>query len=344
MPKDNPMERALALLNFAKSVEPSALRDIEQIAAVTDGHGANRNGVPSKAEVPTSESLSMRGGSATPEIDANSDLRRQEGLARDYEEMSRRMERMEKSTASIASAFLAMTKAAEGPSDRFMHESDTTKEVEKALRKARMAVRKAESAEDEEDVAEITEKAEAALKACDEELEKAEEKVESEETEKFCEKSLGELTGLRKSLRTLKAKRIAKAEEEVRVKEEEEAAKAAAAAKAEEEARKAEGADDMEKAATALKAIGLGDLFAKMQKSMTDAAQVSPAPDFFSKAQASAPTFAQRVEAAGLTAGEESIAESLHTRLELAKAGKIARTQFDDAVQAAPENVRNLFV
>ena len=339
MPKVNQTEAALAFLNVVKGLDPAALRDIERIASVTDGHG--RDGLPSKTEVPTSESLAMRGGTAAPTINSNSDTQPQEGLARDYESMSRRMDQMEKSTSLIASAFVAMSKAAEGPSERFMHEADTTKEVEKALRKARMAVRKAESADDEEEVAEITEKAEAALKACDEELEKAEEKVETEETEKFCEKALTDLTNLRKALRAVKAKRIAKAEEEVRVKEEEEAAKAAAAAAA---AKAEDPVDDMEKAAQALKAIGLGDLFATMQKAVTSQGQVAPAPEFFSKASANVSSFAQRVDEAGLTAGEESMAESLHTRFELAKAGKIDRAQFDAAVQAAPESVRNLFV
>lgn len=344
MSKVNQTEAALALLNVVKGLDPAALRDVERIAAVTDGHG--RDGIPNKTEVPTSPALPMRGGAAAPTAAANGDFQRQDGVAWDYELMSRRMDQMEKSNSTIANILMAMKKASESPA-RFEHEKDTTKDVAKALRKSRMAVRKAESAEDEEEIAEATEKADTALKACDAEIEKAEEEVESEEEEKFVEKALNELTALRKSFRATKAARVKKAEDE-------EEARKAAAIKAEEEeaarkaaeiAAKAEctDAEKMEKAATVFESLGMGDFFASFQKSMTAQTQVASAPDFFSKAQAQTVPFATRLRNAGLEAGEEGQAESLNVRLELVKANKLPQSAFEAALAAAPENVRTLF-
>lgn len=349
----NPMiARALQFLDIAKSVDPAALRDVEAIASVHDGH--DNGGLPSERELPTSEALAMRGGAAPSDIARNSDLQRQEGLARDYEMLARRLDEMQKGHRALARTLMdltkSLTKAAECEEERFTAQRDTTDEVEKAFRKARLAVRKADSAEDAEDESEALNRAEEALKAAVEAIGKAEDGAETEEDEKRIEKSYGTLRDLRKSVGAIKAARLAKveasrkAEADAAKRAEEEAAaekaRADVAAKAESE-KKEEDADDVLKSLLAL-ATTKGITPKALIESMSHGAGSLAAPPSFAKAEALT-DIPERIAKARLSADEEGLAESLNQRFELAKSGRFPKETFAHALASAPARVREIF-
>ena len=84
------LAKALKLVNFVKAVDEGALRDLEIIPSVVEGH-KNPNMMPTSREVDTGPAQPMRGGAAPVEVDRHSDLHGQQGLTQLYIEMDRRL-------------------------------------------------------------------------------------------------------------------------------------------------------------------------------------------------------------------------------------------------------------
>ena len=205
--KKTPVQKLASLLSFVKSLDPTTLKDLEDVESVVDGHG--RQGVPTQEQVPTGPALAMRGGRAEPEVNRNSDLREQEGNARDYAEMSRRMDAMAKSVADIAKlapVVSGLVKALQDvqKAEEKTEDDDIIKEVDKSLRKARISIVKAEDKDEDDDV---MEKAEAAITDAAAAVSKAEDAADDDDKEKAAEKARGLLKSLRGRFATAKAAR-----------------------------------------------------------------------------------------------------------------------------------------
>jgi len=211
---------------FIKSVDEAALRDLEPIHSAIDGHKESHE-MPAPADGVYGPAQGMRGGQAETQVNAHSDLYPQDGLTKQYEEYNRRLSAMEKALGSVSRVTSQMFEAlksvaakAETESEKMQETEHKTKESEdmqkedaaskslliaNAIRKARIAVRKAEDEDEDEYKDEMCEKAQAALKALNDIISKAEDEAECEEDEKMTEKA-------RADMKALKAKMKAKIE------------------------------------------------------------------------------------------------------------------------------------
>jgi len=187
-----------------KALDQGALRDVETIESGVDGHG--REGVPSAAEITSGPAQAMRGGQADTQIAAHSDLKPQEGNTKDYIELANRLSGMEKSLATLASTVkssLSATGVLKGALDALLKADDEEKdedkdEMSKALRKARIAIRKAESDDEDEDT---VEKAQAALASLNTVIGKAEDEADDDDKEQAAEKARTDYRALKGKLK-----------------------------------------------------------------------------------------------------------------------------------------------
>ena len=201
------------LVELVKGLDTRDLAEIKTIGAVNDGMRALKTGVPSSEEIATGPAIAARGGDVNTQIRRASDFVPQEAMTREYEDLSRRLEGLAKSVAAqsriLGSLVDGLKKADDGDKgDEVRDEVKEEKaEVEKCLRRARLALRKAEDdSEDAEDRKEAMEKAQAAVAAATALITKAEDDVESEADEKEWMKSASALKAIRTQLRAAVAK------------------------------------------------------------------------------------------------------------------------------------------
>lgn len=229
------------LVSLVKGMDEAALKDLDLIDSVTDGH-VEPHLQPSTTEVPGGPGQGMRGGQADTQVRAHSDLHRQDGLTEMYASFNARMGAMQKALSDmaavvkpIAHAFGEMVKS-EGAADKEKDDRDKAANMERearelkeregkeakeaakkaresdvanALRKARVAVRKAGGAE-ADDVKSAIEKATGVLKDTDVVIGKAEDDAEDDADEKMTEKARNDLKDLRATLKA-QAEAVAKA-------------------------------------------------------------------------------------------------------------------------------------
>ena len=183
-----------ALLAIAKSIDPSVFQDLKLIESTLD-NGALKTGVPSEAEIVTGPAIAARGGDIQAQITRTSDFVAQEGTTADYQRLSAMLTEMKKSTDGnikiLAKALDALVSgiAKAGTADKGDDVKDEDKkEFEKALRKARVAIRKA-AAEDKDEAEDGIAKANAHIAAAGALISKAEDEVDSDDDEKEWMKS-----------------------------------------------------------------------------------------------------------------------------------------------------------
>lgn len=328
-------QKLAALIGFAKSLDPTTLKDIEDIESVVDGHG--RSGLPTPAQVDAGPAQAMRGGQAQTQITAHSDLRPQEGNARDYEVFQTRMTAMEKAVgkmgplvADLVKSLQAVAKAEDGEKD------EDEKDVEKALRKARIAIVKAEDKDEDDDV---MEKAHAAIAAASLAVSKAEDEADDDDKEKAAEKARGLLKGLRGRFTAAKSLRAAPAVVPVV-----EPAVAAPAVKAE------PSLEDALSVVAAKSSLTVPELMARMgAQSPTAAAPAAIDVPVFAKSIPGLAPGAIVVKASemaddGLLTDVELVkCESLAGRLRAVQDGKYDATRFADEVALSSDPVKRLF-
>lgn len=362
---------------FQKSVSEASLRDIDQIVSGMDGH-LESHMMPSKQEIETGPAQAMRGGQAPTQVEAHSNLMTQEGMTAAYDRFNAMMSDMQKSVQtsisgfktelvavagvvkSIAEGLNAAVKAEKDSMDKTREEKDSAEDEAKksavlhkakddalalVFRKARIAVRKAEADEDEEedDWKDKMEKAQAAITTLSEHISKAEDDAVDDEDETRTEKA-------RNDLRSLKA--MLKKCHDLRVKK---AATAAAPVPV-----------VVTKTVQTSQAIGTADLTAALdqwasQKGITvpqlfaqlgvKTSEVAVEPPIFVKAISgdvlTLPMVDQRIEdatdAGVLHDNEIAKADALRGRLAAARVGKYSYDALANEIHLASPNVQALF-
>jgi len=185
-----------------KAVEPADLDNLVQIYTSLDNGGVET--VPSAGEILTGAPVAARGSDASEQIARHAELAAQEGRMKKYEELDGRLSGLEKAVGVLVNL---LKKANE---DEIKANKDEDEDVSKSLRKARIALRKAESGDDDE-WEENMEKAEAALKSLNDIISKAEDEAESDEDEKKTEKARADLSALKSRLKIAKSAKTAPA-------------------------------------------------------------------------------------------------------------------------------------
>ena len=231
---------------FKKSVSEASLRDIEQIVSGIDDHEQS-HAMPTKEETDTGPAQAMRGGQANTQVMAHSNVLPQEGLTAAYDRFNTMMTEMQKSlkqdigsfkkdisaiagvVKGIVDSMASAVKSEKDTLDKTREEMDSAEdEAKKAatlhkakddklalvFRKARIAVRKAEADDDEEedDWKDKMEKAQSAIVALSDHISKAEDEAEDDTDEKRTEKARTDLRALKVALKKcadLRAKKSA---------------------------------------------------------------------------------------------------------------------------------------
>lgn len=336
-----------ALGDLRKSLDEGALRDVEKIESVTDGHG--REGVPS---VPTGAPMTMRGGAAATEVSAHITPAPQGGNTADYEALARQLsdigkslgahgasiESLQKGASALATTLTGLIGALEkaGEDDEKDEDKDeVTKSLRRAVRKASLAVVKAED-EDEED-ADTVEKATDAVKALGTAVEKAENDAEDDDKEKAAEKARGEFRDLRTRLKKASEKRAA--------------AKAAPATPAAEApaAAAAPSVDEQVRKALEPVAAALGRKVDDLAGLLSGASRAPASPPEFAKAVqgAAVEDISARLDdlfdEGGLEIHEISKAKSTLSRLAMAQSGHGDIANVAREIELMPDAVRAIF-
>lgn len=351
-------KRLLGLVKLVKGMDDAALRDIEILDSVTDDH-VQPHMMPSTTQVDSGPAQAMRGGQADTQVAAHSTLEAQQGLTRMYNEFDSRLSAMGKSVLDgqtkldqilkaikpMGALVLALAKAEDDDKDgekaaekARLDAEAVTKSKDDALavplRKARIAVRKAEGAEDDDEKKDFMEKAATAVTAFADAVSKAEDDADSDDDEKRSEKARADLKTLRKAL-----KELAKAPEQAV------AAVVAPAAAAATPITKTDLVTELEKFAKGQN-VTMQQLIATMAQ--TPAAGNGEPPVFMKALQdSSAEDMDVRIAKAEgdgtLSSGEVMKARSILSRLQLAKAGVMDMSLVAAEVQAAAPSVQRLF-
>lgn len=357
---------------FQKSVSDADLKDIEEIVSVVSDH-VEPHVMPTRQEIDTGPGQAMRGGAAPTEVARHSNLLPQQGLSEMYEKFDAMMGQLQKAftdyqaktgkdikslsgvVKGIADSFAEITKAAEKEKDdldKSRAEKDSAEEVaakaaavkkaakdaialavSTAFRKAKLALRKAEDMDEEEedDKAENMEKANDALAALNVAVSKAEEDAEDDEEDKMAEKARQDLRTLKASLKKIVAKKAAKTVQT--------------------EARVVLTKDDIQTAMNewaASKGVPVSEVFAAFGQRVDPLRE----PPTFAKAYADkavlTPTeVARRIEDAAdsdlLKDSEILKAESLKARLGLVQSGKYDAENFYHELGLASTAVQSIF-
>lgn len=347
----SPMASLLKAIGILKSVDEGALKDLEPIPTGNiESHSASHE-MPTEAEVDTGPMQSMRGGTAEPEIARHSKVTTQYGMTREYQELNSRLFGTQKAVKALADTVNGLVgsinaavkaqetadmaaldadykrKAAEDEAAKSLAAREAS--LSAAVRKARIAIRKAED-EDEEDKEEAMEKAEAALKNLATLVSKAEDEAETDEEEKAAEKARTELRGFKKALAKSKAPAVT--------------ATPAAPAPA---AKSGSVVEDEIAALAASKGMTPAAFIATLTGN-GPTGSVGAVPAFAKAVQAATgDAIAERFEAAA-SAGELDMpaiakAESIMSRLAAARSGRYDMDSVINEIALADMSVRNIF-
>ncbi len=320
------------LAKIFKSVSAQDLADIEIIDNATEG-GASADVIP---DLLTGPMIGAHGADAGRQESRGLQPTPQEGLSKDYQEVAAKLQDTMKAVTALTKSHRALlaliSKAADADGDEDEEKSNKDEdEVGKSLRKARIALRKAES--DEEDDKEAFEKAESVLKSADLAITKAEDDADSDEDEKKVEKARTEFKSLRKSLKDIKAARVAKA--------------APVAVEAPAATQKAE---EIEAAALENFAKGQGVTVADMIAAIKVTKSETPlvAPPIFSKSNGVAPIAlamkaSEAFDTGRISSAEHLKAESIINRISAVQAGLIEPTGLQAEIDGLPTNLRDVF-
>jgi hypothetical protein len=221
-----PIQRALKLVGFCKSVSEADLQDIEKITSASDA--GEHNKLPTAAELGVMrEGLAMHGAAAAPHEDRTGLFTPQEGRAKQAEALDAMLgsfgkavqaitdlQKGQATLAKLLKGFVETAKAEpeEDPEDKKKKEAAKARAtiVAQAFRKAKVALSKAEDGEPDEDEGEAMKAAithaQEALKAAFEAVTKAEEEAEDDEEEKCYGKARTDLRALKGKLSALVAK------------------------------------------------------------------------------------------------------------------------------------------
>ena len=333
-----------SLAKIFKSADPGLLADLEQIADYTDGDGKNK--VPSATEMGSeSRVIPMQGGSATGEVARNGSMAPQMGIQELYQQFAGRLGNMEKSMKALIEG---IAKAGDSEKD----DENPFEKAEKAVRKSKLAVRKAEDEDDADDKDDAFEKAERAIVAAKAAVQKAEEGADSDEDDERVEKAAKALKTVKSSLKAARDA-VVKAKADAVVKAEADAAAAAAAATATPVVAAPTVADLAKSHETLSEQLGvvtksLGDVMAAVQaKAAVPAAVAAGLIAAPVVAKAATPELVTAVEdaldAAELPTGALMKGHSLLLRLRAVNDGKLAREVFDAELEKAPADVRAVF-
>lgn len=229
----------LSIFNLMKSTDMAKLRDIIPIESVSDS--GNRSGVPTAQELASSpQGLAMHGFAAQRICASTGHMTPQSDITKDYMELASRLGSMGTAVDSIQksvndlipainmhSNFIksfssAVAKAEEDDKEKKKKEEELKKaedekkakskkeedkdEVAKALRKARIALSKAEDEDDEDMKTSCCAKAQLLIKSADEVISKAEEDAEDDESEKKVEKARSEYKVIKAKYKSFIAK------------------------------------------------------------------------------------------------------------------------------------------
>jgi hypothetical protein len=211
-------KKLLAVLaKIAKAVSAEDLRDIEIVSSAAEGGGdgdAALNKVPSGAELVTGAPVAARGLDTPAQEARYGQFAPQEGVTKLYQELDGRMRGMEKAVSAFNKFLKAIKKAEDDDGNEDEEKSNKDEdEMGKSLRKARFAIRKADSIDldtDDHSMAdECYAKSIAALKAADATLSKAEDDAEDDDDEKKVEKARTELKALRAQFKSIQTRHAA---------------------------------------------------------------------------------------------------------------------------------------
>jgi hypothetical protein len=305
--------------------------DLEVLQIYTSLDNGVEETVPSAGEINTGAPVAAHGADASTQIARHAQLAGQEGRMKDYEDLDGRLSGLEKAMGALVNL---LTKANE---DEIKANKDEDEEVGKSLRKARIAVRKAESCDDDE-CDENMGKAEVALKAAADMVSKAEDEAEDDEGEKKAEKARADLAALKGKFKALK---VAKATPPVAtvVKSEDEK---------EEEAKKAQEVALASFAAS--KGMTVAEMLERLSNPMATptAASLNMPPNFAKSAGASVTTFIQRADSMR-KAG--TINDNEHQRLEMVigkvnamNANLLSETVVQQSIAELPTKLQSVFV
>lgn len=305
---------------FLKAVEPADLDNLTQIYTSLDNGGVET--VPSAGEILTGAPIGAHGADADEQIRRHAELVAQEGRMKLYEELDGRMKGLEKAVGALVSL---IQKANE---DEIAANKDEDEDVSKSLRKARIAVRKAESCDDD-DWTENMEKAEAAIKALNDIISKAEDDADSDEKEKAAEKArvdFATMKGKLKAIKTSKATPVVKAEDE-----------------AEAEAKKSQ--DAALAAFASSKGITVAEMLSRISSDHSTAP--APAPTFSKSSAVNVGTFIKRADdlrkTGGITDAELQRVESVVSKVNAMNAGLLAESVVVQSVTSLPHKLQNIF-
>jgi hypothetical protein len=328
-------------MGIVKSTPDEQMQDVEPVYSIVDGNTDDKN-VPSAAELLImGPAVAARGADASPEIKRNSDLQAQSDVTASYMELNGRMMELTKGYNSLATAVnglistLTKATAVKKADEEKGEDKDAEDATEKAHRKARIEVRKAESAdEDEADM--ISDSAEKAIKAFSDAITKAEDDADSDEDEKKTEKARKDLKALRASLKSIREGFAAA-----------KTSKTPVAVKAEDDGENAKEKDEdgHMKAITdfaAAKGITVKEMLAQLTTP-----KINPAP-VFSKSLTKAPEDVMSAMDSALSSGRINDGEfqsgmGLLQKRDAAKLGLISEAQFLTVFQNSSPALQDIF-
>jgi hypothetical protein len=317
-----------AQIETLKAVEQADL-DVLQIYTSLDNGGEET--VPSAAEINAGPPVGAHGADASEQIARHAMLAGQTGRSQDYIELDSRLRDLQKAMGALVNI---LTKKAN--EDEIAANKDEDEDVGKSMRKARIAVRKAESCDDD-DYSENMEKAEAALKSVGETISKAEDDAEDDDDEKKAEKARADLTALKGKLKALKVAKATPAPVAVVTKSEDEE---------KEEAKKSQDAALAEFAAS--KGLTVADMLARISSPVATGAALPAFPPSFSKsAGASVSTFIKRADdlrkAGTIDDNELQRVESVIAQVGAMNANLLAETVVQRSITGLSNKLQQVF-
>ena len=361
-----------------KAVEGDVKEIFDNIELVGDVWNQGKegfHGIPSAEEIVYGPSQAASGGGANKMVREYSKFATQQGIAEEFERMSREMDGFKKSVAKAFEGMGAQLKSQGQVLTTFLENivkaeeedkdgPEKKEEMEKARsyqKKARTSLLKAEDEDEEkEDRKEEVEKAKSSLKKAKEILLKAHEEAKDEKEEEEVEKSLSENKKLSKKASEIESTFTKAEEAEKRKKEEEEAEKLK---KAEEDKAKKEAEDkaklgkeenqDVNATSKALTEAEIENIAKKSIMEMFDhlmtQSKTGNSIPSFAKAdissvlQTKAGEIEKKSDEGELSSGEVTLAKSLLMKVDMAHKGQIDMSIVKSLIEKAPVAVKNIF-